>query len=59
MPMDRMQIFHPAAALARGRRLQAVGAAVMRCGLAVIFLWFGAMKFTSYEATGVAQFGQR
>lgn len=28
----------------------------MRCGLAVIFLWFGATKFTSYEAAGVAQF---
>lgn len=39
-----------------GARVEAIGAAVMRCGLALIFLWFGAMKFTSYEATGIAQF---
>ncbi len=37
-----------------GERLQAVGGDVMRYGLALIFLWFGAMKFTSYEATGIA-----
>ena len=33
-----------------------IGATVMRYGLALIFLWFGAMKFTSYEATGIAPF---
>jgi len=37
-----------------GARLQAAGAGVMLFGLALIFLWFGAMKFTSYEATGIA-----
>jgi len=56
MRTDRSQTFSPDATLASGRRLQAIGSAAMRCGLAVIFLWFGAMKFTSYEATGVAQF---
>ena len=39
-----------------GARAEALGALVMRCGLALIFLWFGCMKFTSYEAEGVAQF---
>jgi len=39
-----------------GERVETVGAVVMRCGLALVFLWFGAMKFTSYEAVGVAQF---
>lgn len=33
-----------------------IGATVMRYGLALIFLWFGAMKFTGYEATGIAPF---
>jgi len=43
----------PAAA---GARIETLGALVMRCGLALIFLWFGAMKFTSVEASGVAGF---
>ena len=43
-----MAISHP------GARVEAVGTLVMRYGLALIFLWFGAMKFTSYEATNVA-----
>ncbi len=37
-----------------GERLEALGATVMLYGLALIFLWFGGMKFTSYEATGIA-----
>lgn len=41
---------------AAGERIETLGAMVMRYGLALIFLWFGAMKFTSYEAVGVAQF---
>ena len=40
----------------RGYRIHRIGATVMRYGLALIFLWFGAMKFTSYEATGIAPF---
>lgn len=39
-----------------GEQVEAVGVVVMRCALAVILLWFGAMKFTSYEATSVAMF---
>lgn len=39
-----------------GARVESAGATVMRCGLALIFLWFGAMKFTNYEASGVANF---
>lgn len=37
-----------------GERLEGAGAAVMLYGLALIFLWFGAMKFTSYEAQGIS-----
>ncbi len=39
-----------------GERIESVGRIVMRYGLALIFLWFGAMKFTSYEAVGAAPF---
>ncbi len=42
--------------LETGARIMAIGATAMRYGLALIFLWFGAMKFTSYEATGIAPF---
>src|SRR5690554_3109762 len=30
--------------------------ALLRWTLVVIFLWFGAMKFTAYEANGIAPF---
>lgn len=30
--------------------------ALVRWALVVIFLWFGGMKFTSYEANGIAPF---
>lgn len=39
-----------------GLRVRIVGATVMNYGLAVIFLWFGGMKFTSYEASGISPF---
>lgn len=44
------------ATIPAGVRIRSLGAIVMRCGLALIFLWFGAMKFTSYEATVIAPF---
>lgn len=37
--------------------LENVGAAVLRYGLVVVFLWFGMLKFTSFEAEGIAPFG--
>ncbi len=47
----------PTVSIARtGERVETIGVIVMRCGLALIFLWFGAMKFTSYEAVGIAPF---
>lgn len=50
-----VRVVAPAGRMAlAGRRLETVGAAVMLYGLALIFLWFGGMKFTSYEATGIA-----
>ena len=30
--------------------------ALLRWALVIVFLWFGAMKFTSYEANGIAPF---
>jgi uncharacterized membrane protein YkgB len=39
-----------------GLRVRNTGAAVMNYGLAVIFLWFGGMKFTGYEASGISPF---
>jgi uncharacterized membrane protein YkgB len=39
-----------------GERVQAWGANVMRGGLGLIFLWFGCMKFTSYEATNLSSY---
>ena len=40
----------------RNEPIFGIGAGVIRYGLVIIFLWFGAMKFTSYEATGIAPF---
>jgi reactive chlorine resistance protein C len=37
-------------------RLFKLGTRVLRYGLVLIFFWFGAMKFTSYEANGIAPF---
>jgi uncharacterized membrane protein YkgB len=36
-------------------RLLPLGETLVRCALIVIFLWFGAMKFTDYEASGTAR----
>lgn len=36
--------------------LERIGKALLQYGLAVVFLWFGAMKFTAYEAQGIAPF---
>lgn len=33
--------------------LHAIEATLLRYGLALIFLWIGAMKFTAYEAAGI------
>jgi len=35
------------------RRLESIGANVIRYGLAIILLWVGALKFTAYEAEGI------
>ena len=38
-------------------RLEQIGTTALRYGLVLIFFWFGALKFTAYEAAGVAPFG--
>jgi uncharacterized membrane protein YkgB len=35
-------------------RLQQIGAAISRYGLALVIVWIGAMKFFSFEAKGIA-----
>ncbi len=42
------------AATANGHNLAAWGARAPRYALIVVFLWFGALKFTDYEASGIA-----
>jgi uncharacterized membrane protein YkgB len=37
----------------RGRDIEAIGAIVIRYGLALVILWIGLMKFTAYEAAGI------
>ncbi len=36
--------------------LEQIGKSVLQYGLAIVFLWFGGMKFTAYEAQGIAPF---
>ena len=38
---------------ALSEKLQALGIFMTRYGLAVVFAWIGAMKFTAYEANGI------
>ncbi len=38
---------------ALSEKLQALGIFMTRYGLAVVFAWIGAMKFTAYEATAI------
>jgi reactive chlorine resistance protein C len=36
-----------------GARLERVGHHIVRYGLVLVLMWIGAMKFTTYEATGI------
>lgn len=36
-----------------GQKLENIGAAVIRYGLAAVLLWVGLLKFTAYEAEGI------
>ena len=46
--LDRYEFFIPE------RELREL--ALLRWALVIVFLWFGAMKFTAYEAAGIAPF---
>jgi reactive chlorine resistance protein C len=37
-----------------GAQVERVGTLLLRYGLALIFVWFGFLKFTAYEADGIA-----
>ncbi len=39
-----------------GQKLENIGAAVIRYGLAAVIVWVGLLKFTAYEAEGVQGF---
>lgn len=36
-----------------GARLERIGHHIVRYGLVLVLMWIGAMKFTTYEATGI------
>ena len=48
-----MATFHAARPASTARRLERIGAAVMRYGLALIVVWIGALKFAGYEAAAI------
>ena len=48
-----MATFHLAHPTSTALRLERVGAAVIRYGLALILVWIGALKFGAYEATAI------
>jgi uncharacterized membrane protein YkgB len=48
-----MATFHTAHLASTARRLEGIGAAVIRYGLALIIVWIGALKFAAYEAAAI------
>ena len=48
-----MATFHAARAASTALRLERIGAAVLRYGLALIVVWIGALKFAAYEAAAI------
>jgi reactive chlorine resistance protein C len=48
-----MATFHAARPASAARRLERIGAAVLRYGLALIVVWIGALKFAAYEAAAI------
>jgi reactive chlorine resistance protein C len=48
-----MATFHAARPASTALRLERIGAAVIRYGLALIVVWIGALKFAAYEATAI------
>lgn len=48
-----MAAFHAARPASTALRLERIGAAVIRYGLALIIVWIGALKFAAYEAAAI------
>jgi reactive chlorine resistance protein C len=48
-----MATLHTAHPARTGLRLERIGAAVIRYGLALIIVWIGALKFAAYEAVAI------
>src|SRR5215212_5111461 len=52
--MSHNQVTRLTADELRGPGMTAIAALVARYGLVIVIAWFGAMKFTSYEAQGIS-----
>ncbi|MEO5999426.1 MAG: DUF417 family protein [Chitinophagaceae bacterium] len=37
----------------RAKQLKSIGTKILRYGLAIVLIWIGILKFTSYEASGI------
>lgn len=48
-----MATFHAARPASTALRLERIGAAVIRYGLALVVAWIGALKFAAYEASAI------
>ena len=48
-----MATFHAAHPASTALRLERIGAAIIRYGLALIIVWIGALKFANYEAVAI------
>src|SRR5215469_13979202 len=52
--MENTYTNQPPRFAALARALNRPGIGILRYGLVIVLLWIGAMKFTSYEAAGIA-----
>ena len=51
---DGQGVTHHVGLVSVAQRIEAVGRHSIRYGLVLVLLWIGAMKFTAYEAEGIA-----
>ncbi len=50
---EEITVYRMTVTIARARRLEGIGATVVRYGLALVIFWIGCLKFAAYEAEGV------
>ena len=56
--ISKASAFLPGFAIAEKTEGSRASLALLRWALVIIFIWFGGMKFTAYEANGIAPFMQ-